>query len=314
MIDNIVAWIILLGFYLGFALPVWRSLFTSISKRLGDWSVGIFLLPYLLTVRMQLDLEELLRFAVCLALPTIWLRLRPSKNRPFDIYHILAILSVWIPMEFDLFVLLLNLVFPFVKWNTWLSGVHLLPSVNAELAPGLSLPVGMLTGVSLTLYLFAVHHPLDGFNFTFRLDFKDLKNVLLGLLAYAFVSVPLGIGLGFLRFAPKAPPFLQMVSVLLFGYFFIALIEEMLFRGVIQNLLIRRLKNVYSGLVLAAVIFGLSHINNATMGFSVPNWAYALMAGLAGLSYGWVWMRTKKFTASAITHALVNFLWWILFQ
>jgi len=93
----------------------------------------------------------------------------------------------------------------------------------------------------------------------------------------------------------------------------VALMEEVLFRGMIQNLLTRRLGNDKLSLPIAAIVFGLAHLNNATEGFATPNWAYALMATLAGLAYGWVWMRTGRVTASAITHALVNLIWVVLF-
>ncbi|MBN1579705.1 MAG: CPBP family intramembrane metalloprotease [Anaerolineae bacterium] len=94
----------------------------------------------------------------------------------------------------------------------------------------------------------------------------------------------------------------------------VALPEELLFRGIIQNLLRKRLKRDWLALLLAATIFGLAHLNNATPGFPIPNWAYVLMAALAGLAYGGVWMRSKKVTASAITHMLVNLIWDVVFH
>jgi hypothetical protein len=36
----------------------------------------------------------------------------------------------------------------------------------------------------------------------------------------------------------------------------------------------------------AAVIFGLSHINNSTAHHSPPNWPYVIMATFAVLAYG----------------------------
>ena len=104
------------------------------------------------------------------------------------------------------------------------------------------------------------------------------------------------------------------MGCLLGGYLGVALQEEVLFRGLIQNLLRRRLKNDWWALAIAAPIFGLAHLNNSTGGFAQPNWAYTLMATLAGLAYGWVWVRSRKVTASALTHALVNAMWWLVFD
>jgi len=92
------------------------------------------------------------------------------------------------------------------------------------------------------------------------------------------------------------------------------LIEEVLFRGVIQNIFTNHLKNEHLAWFFASVIFGLAHLNNATQGFPVPNWAYVFMATMAGLSYGWVWRKTHKVTASAFTHMLVNLFWGLLFM
>ena len=47
-------------------------------------------------------------------------------------------------------------------------------------------------------------------------------------------------------------------------------------------------------LLVAAVIFGLAHLNNG--GF--PNWRYASLATLAGLAYGSAWRKTRSIFAS----------------
>jgi membrane protease YdiL (CAAX protease family) len=80
--------------------------------------------------------------------------------------------------------------------------------------------------------------------------------------------------------------------------------EEFLFRGLIQNLLSRWL-GVPLGLALASVVFGLSHL---------PDPRYAVLATIAGVAYGWVYLRTEKVTASAVTHALVDTVWVILLR
>ena len=78
-----------------------------------------------------------------------------------------------------------------------------------------------------------------------------------------------------------------------------ALPEEFLFPGVIQNLLTRSwVPRV--GLWAAAIVFGLAHL---------PDFRYAILATLAGLGYGWVYVRTGKITASALTHTGINWIW-----
>lgn len=67
-------------------------------------------------------------------------------------------------------------------------------------------------------------------------------------------------------------------------------------------------------LAIASVIFGLSHLDNDTPNYHTPNFLYAAFATLAGFLYGWVFKTTGFLTASAITHATVDFLWDSLFN
>ena len=115
---------------------------------------------------------------------------------------------------------------------------------------------------------------------------------------------------------PGLAPFepLAWLGAWVLGYLFTALPEELLFRGIIQNQINLRLRREWLSLALAAVIFGLSHLNNSSLNHAPPNWAYAGMATLAGLAYGYTWRRTGKITASAVVHATVNFVWGILLQ
>jgi membrane protease YdiL (CAAX protease family) len=38
-----------------------------------------------------------------------------------------------------------------------------------------------------------------------------------------------------------------------------------------------------------------------------------LLAAAAGVAYGWVYQKTRNVAASAVTHALVDILWGLLF-
>ena len=63
-------------------------------------------------------------------------------------------------------------------------------------------------------------------------------------------------------------------------------------------------------LVVASIVFGSAHLNNGTW----PNMRYMLLATLAGLAYGWVWQRTRRISASALTHAAVDWIWVTVFR
>jgi membrane protease YdiL (CAAX protease family) len=91
-------------------------------------------------------------------------------------------------------------------------------------------------------------------------------------------------------------------------YLTVAIPEELLFRGILQNLLVRSIhkgpRGLY-GLLIASVVFGASHLHHAP----VPNWRYAILATLAGIFYGNVYRTRQRLCASALTHALVDALW-----
>jgi len=54
------------------------------------------------------------------------------------------------------------------------------------------------------------------------------------------------------------------------------------------------------------VVFGLLHLLKHP---THPNWGYGLLATAAGLAYGWVYQRTGKLSAAAVTHGAVDWIW-----
>jgi membrane protease YdiL (CAAX protease family) len=313
MINTLAAWLALLT-YLAFASRPWRSVLSRLHKRLGDLTVGLFLLPFLMAVNFQPTLSDLARLVACLVVPMLFLRLRHPSAKPFDFYHILAILAIWIPVEPDLFTLFLDLIVPNSSLSARFPARSWWPQANATLAPGVGLPVHTLTAVLLACYLFLVYRPLSDVGFSWRLRRRDVALALIGVLGFSVIGLPIGLGLGFIQPNLDVPDWPTLALSVAGGYLLVALPEELLFRGMIQNLLQKRLQHAWLALPLAAVIFGMAHLNNSTPGFPAPNWAYVLMASLAGLCYGWVWWRTKTVTASAITHMLVNLVWSVLFH
>ncbi len=304
------AWFTLI-LYLSFAFKRWRAILRSWSMRMGDFGVLALLLPMLLATRFQPEPAVLVAFLLYLLIPTIVLRVRPSNHRPMDWLHALAIVSIWLPLEPSLFSMPLAHVGA-DRLGAW---VHLLalPDVGAPLLPGVNLPIDKLTGVLLALYLFLIRHPLQGVGFDFRLRLKDLGYAVVGWGMFGVVGIPLGLSMGFLKLHVAIPTWTELVAMAIGGYLLIALAEEILFRGIIQNLLAQRWGSWAGALAVAALIFGASHLNNATPGFAEPNWAYMLMATLAGLAYGWVWWKSGRVTVSALTHMAVNFMWGVFF-
>ena len=155
------------------------------------------------------------------------------------------------------------------------------------------------------IYALLAVRGLEGAGFNLRLRLRDLGVALREFAFYAPIAIPLGLALGFLHLHPAWHGGLQAAEAYAFSFFFIAVPEELFFRGWLQNLLERRIGRLWSLLVTAA-LFGLAHWNKHALHF---NWRYVLLAALAGIFYGRAWRSERRVGASALTHATVDTVW-----
>jgi hypothetical protein len=160
------------------------------------------------------------------------------------------------------------------------------------------------------LYGFLAVRRLDGVGFDLRLKARDVEIGLREFLFYAPIAIVLGLALGFIHFHAGWPAPLRALGAYVFTFFFIAIPEELFFRGWVQNLLERRIGRT-AALMTTAVLFGLSHWNKQTANF---NWRYVLLAAIAGVFYGRAWRSQRRVGASALTHATVDTLWSLWFR
>ena len=160
------------------------------------------------------------------------------------------------------------------------------------------------------LYGFQCVRGLTGAGFDLKLRWNDWTTGLREWVFYTPIAVTLGLILGFLHWHGRVDRPWMLPLAWLFTFFFIALPEEIYFRGWMQNLLERRLGRTAS-LLVTAVLFGLSHFNKRAAFF---NWRYVLLAAIAGVFYGRAWRTERRIGASTITHATVDTLWGALFR
>jgi membrane protease YdiL (CAAX protease family) len=113
--------------------------------------------------------------------------------------------------------------------------------------------------------------------------------------------------MGDTRFAPKwAPLFLLFAPINLFST---CLSEEAFFRGFVQQelSLVGSRPALAAGvaLTIGVILFGLAHFAGGLN--------YMIAASVAGLGYGWAFMRTRRIEAAMAVHFGVNAVHFLLF-
>jgi hypothetical protein len=215
--------------------------------------------------------------------------------------------------------------------------LYLLLSLVLGLVPELPLPqqggiVGFfwLGSVPLLLLLLAARS-WAGLGFTWFLNAADLRRAVLSGVVAVLLLALLALAAGLAQQAARPPGLVTMLIQAVLLYFLVALPQEILLRGVLQNGLTRvaeaalwrgpgaqppaLLRPASIGLaataLVAAGIAALLPLFQSVYPLAMPT--HPLLVGLAALGYGWVYQRTGKVTASAVSHMLVIWCWSILF-
>ena len=147
--------------------------------------------------------------------------------------------------------------------------------------------------------------PVPGFNYELKLSPKILRSGALYFGVFAIAGIPLGFALHFTAWNPRWRGSMDFASSFLEIFLFIALLEELFFRGFLQTLFSNSFGSRWKGQLLASCLFGLSHILHAP----VPNWRYVILATIAGWCYGSAFRSGGTVVASALTHAAVDTVW-----
>lgn len=169
----------------------------------------------------------------------------------------------------------------------------------------------MIIGVGATAFLSL--RRLAGTGYQFGMTGADWKT---GLKQFA-IFLPLGAAIAVLiRFARYRPVEIEgwmypmaTLGTFLGMYLVVALFEELLFRGILQNLVAETLGRPLASQAIASVAYGLSHLTFR----SFPDWRFAMLATIAGWFYGQAYRERRSVVAASIAHALVNAVWRLLF-
>jgi membrane protease YdiL (CAAX protease family) len=142
-------------------------------------------------------------------------------------------------------------------------------------------------------------------------SWRELGRVLARALPVYAITAAAGmtvvILMGYSSFAPKWTSLFLLFAPI--NLFFTCLSEEAFFRGFVQHELSRvgTRRALASGiaLVVAAILFGAAHFAGGLN--------YAIAAAIAGLGYGWAFMRDSRIEAAMLVHFGVNATHFLLF-
>ncbi len=217
---------------------------------------------------------RLTAYAIYLIVPPLFFAApETGLGRRVPVRELAVVLALWLPIEF-----------------------RILPSLPLPAPNGVDMR--KLVGLVEAMYLFLVARPLPGIGYTYRLTLRDAAVAVVVFLVYAVVALPIGFATGFIAWRPHLDA-THLLGAPLIIYLVTGVPEEFLFRGLLQNVLTGWL-GARAALVITSIIFGLAHL---------PDFRYVLLAAIAGVAYGYVYRRTQRITASAITHALVDGTW-----
>jgi membrane protease YdiL (CAAX protease family) len=170
--------------------------------------------------------------------------------------------------------------------------------------PGLT-GLSKLVFIDAGLYAYLVIRPIGGIGFDWRPYWRDLGIGLREFLFFTPIALALGLATRFLHIHNTSGSLAQFAASWLFTIFFIAMPEELYFRGLLLNLLERRIGTRWA-LAVTAILFGLAHFNKRTTFF---NGRYVMLAVIAGVFYGRAWLDRRRLLSSAVTHATVDTVW-----
>jgi len=279
---------ILLAAILSFLAPPWGHAL----RRIGPW---IWAAPPGLTAcfaaaaalagvrSLTLDVMVLL-YTVAPVACAAWAahRAPPAAAGPPQALDFLAILLLWLPIEFG-------------------AGQSLIPRPAQGFLHSVAYGIAILLGLAI----FLGYRGFPGLKYNCPHARRDLWLPLAGFVLLAPVLIVLGIAIGFLPL-PHLPVQSAGRMAAAAGIIFAgtAIPEEILFRSLIQNLLMQRFGPGPRTLLAASVIFGCAHLDNGPQ--ALPNWRYAILATIAGWAYGKVFEKSSTVVSSALLHTLVD--------
>ena len=141
------------------------------------------------------------------------------------------------------------------------------------------------------------------------IDKKSILQTLTSLLLCAGVLLILGLLSEYIQFDPKMPHILWLW--VFNNLLFVAVVEEIVFRGFLQKSLKSFLSpkathlHLHLHLIIASMLFGLFHFKGGVV--------YIILALIAGGFYGHTYEKTNRILCATLVHFGLNFIHFLLF-
>jgi len=216
------------------------------------------------------------------AAPTLCAFAQGTEAKKAEGWDFGAVLLLWLPLEFN-------------------AGAALVPRPAQGFLHSVAYGIAILLGLTL----FLCFRGIGGMKYNLPRRASDWWLPALAFAIAAPVLIAVGIPIGFIPppHLPTAPAGRMAAAV---GLIFAgtALPEEILFRALIQNLMMQRWGAGTRTLVAASLIFGAAHLDNGPQ--ALPNWRYMILATIAGVAYGKVFQKSSTVVSSALLHTAVD--------
>ncbi len=176
--------------------------------------------------------------------------------------------------------------------------------VELDLIPA-NLSQGEFSGYFTTLVLLAHYLLKKDEAIDFSVKPTEWGTILKVFALLAIILIPAGIATGFLSVRVNT----SISGILSFPliFFVVAYPEELLFRAYLFRILRGRF-SMFKTLLISSLIFGIAHLNGPEGGF-----LYFLFATIAGMGYGYVYLKTGRVSNSSYLHALIDYTWILFF-
>ena len=239
----------------------------------------LFALPGLLTLTFNPYTTAIFAFILFV----VFGLLRQNRNEKFVLnWSDLAIWFIlWIPFDFRWY----SELYPSFDYNWW--------------------------SVAISVIAIIGWHGYRGAEIGYNLvpKYKDFIVTAISLIMILVIVIPPGIVTGFLSFSIPESYDIPMLIAHFIGLFLtVALPEELFFRGILLKGLEKISSKKWLPLVVSSLAFGLMHWNNEDdLSMQIT---YVILASIAGLGYGWAYLKSEnRLLAAILTHTLVDWIW-----